>query len=311
MSSREKYDVVAGYHLNYLTCGIAKFNLMLAEKMGVPFFNLYDPRIEEYERPLVSIKVAEFTIADAENLTSWIDRVVKRKGYDLFLHGFDHSPEEVLLVRHAGKVFSGNIELEGELKKYAADVMPMWCPGMNLNSQNFIETEITLFSFGMAHKLKVEKYYLLKDLLERTGKSYSIYLSTALHEGTAFDESFIEVFNEMTDIFGDRVFFLGYLSDQAVFNYLHRCDYFVAFFERGLRANNTSVNFALENGVSVITNLDENSPQCLKHMMNIIDIGQVESLDIDEVQLQGLRLGAAEVAKRELSWDVLVDRLRQ
>ena len=44
-----------------------------------------------------------------------------------------------------------------------------------------------VFTFGMAHKIRVPLYRRLRDLLEATGKSYSVYVSTALHENTSFD----------------------------------------------------------------------------------------------------------------------------
>jgi hypothetical protein len=143
-------------------------------------------------------------------------------------------------------------------------------------------------------------------LLEKTGKTYSILLSTALHEGTSFDESFIEVFNEMKAIFEDRVYFLGYLSDQAVFNYLHETDYFTAFFENGLRANNTSVNTALAAGAVVISNLDEYSPDVLVNMKNIIDINQVEALPIDARMLGQISAEAVKIGSKDLGWDALI-----
>ena len=53
---------------------------------------------------------------------------------------------------------------------------------------------------------------------------------------------------------------MGYLSDTAVFNHLLDSTFLAAFFEKGLRANNTTVNAAMECGCAVITNLDEHSP---------------------------------------------------
>src|SRR4026207_2226913 len=71
---------------------------------------------------------------------------------------------------------------------------------------------------------------------------------------------------------------MGYLSDTAVFNHLVDCTFLAAFFEKGLRANNTTVNAAMECGCAVITNLDDHSPAGLVHMKNVIDINQCERL---------------------------------
>lgn len=303
-----RYDYVAGYHLNYLTCGIAKFNLMLGRKMEVPFYNLYDPAAAGFRAPVLSVKLSEFTPEDLAALPAWMDARCAENGYSVFLHGYDGTPLEDELLSRANVVYCGNSAMYERLQPLNPRTESLWCPGTNMSSHRFNKTELTVFSFGMAHKLKTEKYYRLRDLLEATGKTYSILLSTALHEGTSFDESFIEVFNEMQVIFGERVYFLGYLSDQAVYNYLHEADYFAAFFDGGLRANNTSVNTALEAGVAVISNLDEQSPAVLKHMVNIIDLNQVEALPHDADTLDGLRQAAKLAGENELGWKALIER---
>jgi len=295
--------------LNYLTCGIAKFNLLLGRKMGLPFYNLYDPAMANFKAPLLSVKLGEFTSEDLAALPAWMDRWSQSGGYAVFLHGYDGTPLEDELLRRARTVYCGNQALHERLLPLNPETHSLWCPGTNMSNHLFEKTELTIFSFGMAHKLKTEKYYRLKDLLDKTGKTYSIMLSTALHEGTSFDESFIEVFNEMTVIFGERVYFLGYLSDQAVFNYLRQADYFAAFFDSGLRANNTSVNAALEAGVVVITNLDEYSPNSLNHLVNIIDINAADILPTDVDKLEEIRQAAKLVGGRELGWSLLIEEL--
>ena len=62
------------------------------------------------------------------------------------------------------------------------------------------------------------------------------------------------------------LYFLGNLSDVAVYNQLRESTFFAAFFDRGVRANNTSVAAAMETGAVVITNLDELSPPEYVHM---------------------------------------------
>lgn len=305
-----RYDCVAGYHLNYLTCGIAKFNLLLGRKLGVPFLNLYDSAMAGVTAPVLSVKLSEFTPEDLAALPGWMDHWTQAGGYAVFLHGYDGTSPEDELLRRARTVYCGNQTLHERLLPLNPETYSLWCPGTNMSNRLFEDTELTVFSFGMAHKLKTEKYYRLKDLLEKTGKTYSILLSTALHEGTSFDESFIEVFNEMQAIFGDRVYFLGYLSDQAVYNQLKRADFFAAFFDGGVRANNTSVNTALEAGVAVITNLDGHSPASLVHMHNVIDINQAETLPTDRNILDQIRQAACEVGGGPLGWDLLIERLR-
>lgn len=304
-----KYDCIAGYHMNPLTCGIAKFNLVLSAKMGIPWVDMYTRAIREHAVPLLSVKLSEFTPPDLDRLHDWMDARDGHQGFSVFLHGYDGTPIEQEMVERARNVYCGNGLLFEQLKPLNTNTHSLWCPGTNTGGKLFAPTDLTVFSFGMAHKLKVDKYYRLKELLEQTRKSYSIYLSTALHEGTTFDDSFNDVFREMRSIFGEHVYFMGYLSDQAVFNYLRKSDYFAAFFDSGVRANNTSVNAALESGTVVITNLDDHSPAEYEHMANVIDINQAKSLPCDKETLSRIGASARELGQTELGWDRLISRL--
>jgi hypothetical protein len=172
-----------------------------------------------------------------------------------------------------------------------------------------MKTDISVFTFGMAHKIRVPLYRRLHELLEATGQTYSVYVSTALHENTSFDGSFVVNFEELQSIFNGNVYFMGYLSDTAVFNHLLDSTYLAAFFEKGLRANNTTVNAAMECGCTVITNLDEHSPAGLVHMGNVLDVHQCDRLpDVDESRRIGL--AARDVALGQYGWDSLVKQLR-
>jgi hypothetical protein len=300
-------DCIAGYHLNPWTCGIAKFNDILARNLEVPVIGIGSPELQLYRRPLLSLKMSEFTPADAQALAEWVEAHAGR--FELFLHAFDGTPFEHRLLKAAAKVYCGNRELSHELASSRPDIVELFCPGTLLNPQRFQPTELSVFTFGMAHKIRVPLYRRLRDLLEATGKSYSIFVSTALHENTSFDGSFIVRFEELQALFGGHVYFMGYLSDTAVFNHLVECHFLAAFFEKGLRANNTTVNAAMENGCAVITNLDEHSPQGLVHMKNVIDINACERLpDIDTAATIGL--AARDIAHSRYGWDSLVAQLR-
>jgi hypothetical protein len=227
----------------------------------------------------------------------------------LFLHAFDGTEVEQRLVAAAAKVYCGNSELFTELQTMRPDIQELFCPGTILNPQRFQRTELSVFTFGMAHKIRVPLYRRLHDLLEATGQSYSVYVSTALHENTSFDGSFVVRFEELQSIFNGQVYFMGYLSDTAVFNHLMDCTFLAAFFEKGLRANNTTVNAAMEVGCAVITNLDEHSPVGLTHMHNVIDISLCERLP-DAEQTQRIGRAAREIAHGQYGWDQLVAQLR-
>jgi len=300
-------DCIAGYHLNPWTCGIAKFNDILARNLEVPVVGIGSAELQSYRRPLLSLKMSEFTPADAQALSEWVDAHAGR--FELFLHAFDGTPMEQRLLAAAARVYCGNQELSHTLAPARPDIVELFCPGTLLNPQRFQPTELGVFTFGMAHKIRVPLYRRLRDLLDATGKSYSIYVSTALHENTSFDGSFIVRFEELQALFGAHVYFMGYLSDTAVFNQLVECHFLAAFFEKGLRANNTTVNAAMENGCAVITNLDEHSPRGLVHMKNVIDINTCERLP-DVEQAAKIGRAAREIAHSRYGWDSLVAQLR-
>jgi hypothetical protein len=300
-------DCIAGYHLNPWTCGIAKFNAILAKHLAVPVVGIRAAELGEYRRPLLSVKLSEFSDSDAADLDRWSN--ARRGSFELFLHAFDGTEVEKRLVVSAGRVYCGNSELFGQLRDSRPDILELFCPGTILNPQRIQRTELSVFTFGMAHKIRVPLYRRLYELLEATGRSYKMYVSTALHENTSFDGSFVVRFEELQSIFNGRVYFMGYLSDTAVFNHLIDCTLLAAFFEKGLRANNTTVNAAMESGCAVVTNLDEHSPDGLVHMQNVIDINLCERLPDDE-QIRRIGLAARDIAHGRYGWDQLVAQLR-
>jgi hypothetical protein len=299
-------DCLAGYHLNPWTCGIAKFNAILAKHLALPVVGIKAAELGRYRRPLLSIKLSEFSGPDTADLDLWSQAHVG--GYELFLHALDGSEVERRLVIGAARVYCGNSELYRDLRPLRPDVREAFCPGTILSPQRFQRTDLAVFTFGMAHKIRVPLYHRLRELLDATGQSYSVYVSTALHENTSFDDSFVVRFEELQSIFNGQVYFMGYLSDTAVYNQLMDCTLLAAFFEKGLRANNTTVNAAMECGCAVVTNLDEHSPGGLVHMKNVIDINRCDRLpDADETGRIGR--AARDIARAEYGWDKLVAQL--
>ena len=300
-------DCVAGYHLNPWTCGIAKFNAILSRHLDVPVVGIRAVELGRYRRPLLSIKMEEFTSEDAADLDVWTQ--AHAGDFELFLHAFEGAEVERRLLEAAGRVYCGNTELFRDLSPARPDLVELFCPGTILNPQRFQASELSVFTFGMAHKIRVPLYRRLRDLLEATGKTYSVYVSTALHENTSFDGSFVDRFEELQALFNGQVYFMGFLSDTAVYNHLMDATFLAAFFEKGLRANNTTVNAAMECGCAVITNLDEHSPAGLVHMKNVIDINRCDRLpDGEHTELIGR--GARDIARAQYGWDQLVTQLR-
>ncbi len=303
-------DSVLSFHMNGLTCGVAKFNHRLASELGVPIHQIFNDDAGGCAEPLLSIKISEFSPLDIDRLARLLDSVPWRGSYHIFLHAWSGTEIEIRMLREARAVFCGNTELAEQLTGLRPDVQAVWCPGTLDDAREFDHSGLTVFTMGMAHKIRARHYHRLKNLLDATGSPYSLYLSTALHENTSFDEEFSVAFEELQTIFGDSVRFLGYLSDGAVYNYLKQTDYFAAFFDRGVRANNTSVNLAMQCSSVVITNLDEHSPGSLVPMHNVIDIKTCETLPTEPELLARIGRNADQIVHERYSWKALERRLR-
>ena len=69
-------DCVLSYHMNPLTCGVAKFNLKLARQLGVSMHQVLDPIVTTYRAPVLSMKMSEFGRADVGRLgelLAWVE----------------------------------------------------------------------------------------------------------------------------------------------------------------------------------------------------------------------------------------------
>ena len=272
--------------------------------------SVFDDQAASMAHPVLSLKQSEFSDADSATLAQLLDTASWRHGFSLFLHAWTDTDVERTLLSRAATVYCEDAELVHELRVHRPDVQDSWCPSTLLEPQRFRSGGLSVFAFGMAHKVRSELHRTVHALLERTGQPYSVYLSTALHEGTAFDERFTVVFDELQEIYGDHIFFLGYMSDTAVYNYLIDTTFFAAFFDKGVRANNTTVNAAMECGSVVLTNFDDYSPSAFDHMHNVIDIHRCETLPTDPGTLQSIGNHARTTASGVLGWDALVSQMR-
>lgn len=300
----EGTDAVVTHHRDGFRSGVARFNEVLAEELGVPLRGL-DELASAGAKPLLSFKVSELDRHSAAALDAWVEE--QDGSYELFLHEFSDTGLERRLIERAGRVHCGNAEIEAAARELARESDTVWTPGLILDDRTFPAVELSVFSFGMAHKLRLDMFRRLRQLLDATGRSYAVYVSAANHETASLRDS-ASVFDELHEIFPDELYFLGNLSDVAVYNYLRETTFYAAFFPSGVRANNTSVASALERGAVVITNLDEHSPPEYRHLENVIDIERTENLPTDPSELAAISAAATETAGRR-SWAMLVEHL--
>ena len=162
----------------------------------------------------------------------------------------------------------------------------------------------------MAHKIQVLYYRRLRDLLENNRIDYTLRLSTAFHEKANFGD-FDSISRELDGLFANRIQFLGFLSDDAVNYFLSKSHLFLTFFDKGVRANNTSIYAAMERGCAVLTNRDECSPAWMRHGENILDIDLLRKSDLEPDNLRRIGENAKVSAKRFNSWGGLIELLSE
>lgn len=224
-----------------MTCGVAKFSAELAKRLCVPFVGLNGPW---GHHPLLSLKASELSTPDRSVLVG----LCMKQSVNGLMSFFWHDAGLMFYQEHAAHVFYADPSLGSP---------GLWCPSLLTPSK---PRTVRLFSFGMAHKLQTAHYTKVRALLEAAGLDYRLRVSVGLHEGTSLDDA-TKHFDALKAIMGaDKVTILGCLSDDAVAEELQNADYVLAFFEKGLRANNTTVHAALEYDCEVITNLDFESP---------------------------------------------------
>ena len=231
------FTSVVSLHTDPYTCGVAKFSKQLAERLGVPFVGLDG---EWGAHPLLSLKWSENPPV------------------------FQHLPvyEKFSVFWHDAGSF--NLTENAEIVYYADPSLGpngLWCPSLIEPPK---PRTVKLFSFGMAHKCQTHHFKKVRELLDAASIRYHLRVSVGLHEGTSLSDA-TKHFDALKEIMGpDNVTILGILSDEAVNQELLDADYVLAFFEQGVRANNTTVHAALSANKRVFTNHDAQTPGYLK-----------------------------------------------
>jgi hypothetical protein len=297
-------DAVVTHHLDGFRSGVARFNELLAGALGVPVRGLLDPAPAP-RHPLLSFKVGELGPPEERRLAELL--ADDAWAPELFLHDFDALPLELRLVAAARRIHAGNDAIHAAVAPLHPDVTHAWAPSLIRDHRPLVDTELRVFSFGMAHKLRIDYFEQLRVLLEATGRSYRVHVSAANHETASLRDAEL-VFDHMHALFPETLWFLGNLSDVAIADQLRSATYFASFFDGGVRANNTSVAAAMESGTVVVTNLDTHSPSALVHLVNVVDIERCDRLPVAEDELAAIgERGRQTAAARD--WEALVATL--
>ena len=300
-------------HTSANLSGVAKFNAQLADHMGVVSVGVAEAmaRMSDGDHVLLSLKLIDMSEADIGAVEAFHRAASGRRiSFDLFLHTYDGLPMEDALVADAGTIFCANSEIEAALAGSGRPLVLVWCPALIDVEASITPAEFTIFSFGMAHKIQLGYYEMLHRRLEAFGRAYSIWISTAFHEKSGFGE-FDEASRELRSVFGSRVQFLGFLSDDAVNYFVDRVGLFVAFFPKGIRANNTSAYVPMERGCAILTNLDAYSPAWLRHDVNVLDIHSLTAESLEPENLRRVAAAAQRDVRENAGWSQLVARMSE
>ncbi len=204
-------------------------------------------------------------------------------------------------------VFCGNDEILARLAASGAPVVRAWAPGLVNDLRPFNPAQVSVFSFGMAHKIRADMFGRLRDLLDRAAahtRYGSPTRSTRPRRWRTRRPSSTRCTSSSPPACTSSATCRTSPSPTLL-----ETTFFAAFFREGVRANNTSIASAMERGAVVITNLDEHSPPSLVHMDNVIDIQRCDELPLDTLTLRRLSVRAMETAQA-WSWSQLVAALR-
>jgi hypothetical protein len=256
--------------------------------MQVPIESIAQFVASRQKVSLLSLKFDEIPVEVSERLLDDINQ--ESAVFDLFLHGINQSAIETKFITKASRVIVASREYADLISEQRKDVIALFAPGAGMSGLRST-FDITLLTFGMAHKIRSEGYRQLGAILKPDSRTFQLEISTALHDGTSFSEDFFSVGSEIGEVFDGNVSFLGFLADDEVSRRMTNADALVAFFPSGVRENNTTVLSAMAHGCAVITNLDEYSPPWMKHGESVFDVNQLANFP-SSADLSAVRLGA-------------------
>ena len=270
-------DCIAGYHLNPWTCGIAKFNAILAKHLDVAVVGIRAVELGSYRRPLLSLKMSEFTAADAADLDVWSQA-----------HTRAVRAVPARLRRHGRRAAAGRGGRAGLLRQRRAVPRPApgaaGHPGAVLPGHDPEPAAVPAdrpVGVHLRHGAQDPRAALPPAARPAGGhraratRSTSRRRCTRTRASTARSSSGSRSCSRSST---GRSTSWATCPTRRSSTTCMDCTYLAAFFEKGLRANNTTVNAAMECGCAVITNLDEHSPAGLVHMKNVIDINLCDRL---------------------------------
>ena len=122
-----------------------------------------------YAEPLLSLKVSECSDLELVALERRLTMLLAQRPLRVFLHAYTDTPLERRLLDLAAAVYCGNPEVASQVVNRRPDAAELWCPATITVQDRFEPVELSVFSFGMAHKVRADYYARLRELLDAVG----------------------------------------------------------------------------------------------------------------------------------------------
>ncbi len=266
-------------HSNSHMCGVSKFNRILGQKLALEVVALDKNPKQLAQELLVSISFPEF---DKLHQTQ-LEALLSGKHFGLVVHGLAESDFQTRLLGQASWIMALNEEILEQIQGMGlVNVILGWSPptvsiGGQLRSSllDMEPDDKQLFMFGMSKKFNSESLNHLERVLGKDVQSWRLVISAGLHENSRFDDEFFAKVNGLRARSKLQVFFAGFLSDEAVSEYLLASRACVLIFSPAARANNSTLTSALDHGCNVLTNVDKFTPHW---MLNTGAVSDLESI---------------------------------
>jgi len=292
--------------------GVAKFGETIAEKLQIPFIGF--TQLDQLQQDSTVLLSVSFFMTDIELETEvWrFLSLVEEKNISflLFFHTFDNLPIEHALIKHAHTIYAANEEIYQRLSFTDKPKKSVWSPPLLSNGLKKNDFALNIFSFGMAFKIQTRQHKLLAAKLKQFKIDYIIRFSTGFHEKANFGK-YDELAHQLEGIYGDKVQFYGFLSDEAVGYFINISNLYVNFFPKGVRSNNTTIFAVMKKGCPVVTNLDIYSPHWMKRNKNILDVQEITKDTISKSILSKIGKQAMKDVKKNVNLDKLTEILLQ
>ena len=115
-----KPTAIVTFHTNPYTCGVARFNIALAESLDVPLVTLSDFLSKPISGALLSIKCEEIGEENSGKLSQFL--VSSAEKFDVYLHGWDNSDAEEIVITQAARIFTATMEMADAIRNSRNDV---------------------------------------------------------------------------------------------------------------------------------------------------------------------------------------------